>query len=111
MVLESVPLPLGGERWYALCPKRGARCAVLILPPGATQFASAKGWHIPYSSQRDCEVQCAHRAIDKAQGRLKRMSNYARRPSRDRLWATIAAAKHQAIDDGMERLAALMRRG
>jgi hypothetical protein len=110
VLLESVPLPLGGERWYALCPKRGARCAMLILPPGATQFASVKGWRVPYSSQRECEVQRAHRAIDKAQDQLKRLSKYARKPTRDRLWSTIVT-KHRVIDDELERLAAMIRRG
>ena len=42
----------------------------------------------------------AHRAIDKAHGRLKRSSKYAHKPTRDRLRATIAA-KHLVIDDGM----------
>lgn len=96
--LESVALPLGGERWFALCPKTGMRCAVLILPPGARQFASVNGWRIPYSSQRECELQRGHRAIDKAQGRFKRLSKYARKPTRDRLWSTIVT-KHEMIDD------------
>ena len=108
--LEAVDLPLGGERWYALCPKTGRRCAVLFLPPGTRQFASVKGWRIPYSSQRECEVHRAHRAINKARDRLKRLSKYARKPTKERLRGRIEA-KHQVIDDELERLAAMIRRG
>lgn len=108
--LEAVNLPLGGERWYALCPKTGRRCAVLILPPGARQFASVKGWRIPYSSQRECEVHRAYRAIDKARGRLKRLSKCARRPAKERLRGRIEV-KQQIVDAELVRLTALIRRG
>ncbi len=108
--LEAVDLPLGGERWYALCPKTGRRCAVLILPPGGRQFASVKGWRIPYGSQRECEVHRAYRAIDKAQSRLKRLSKYARKPTRDRLRGRIEA-KQQVVNDELARLAGMMRCG
>lgn len=108
--LEAVDLPLGGERWYALCPKTGRRCAVLLLPPGARQFASVKGWRVPYSSQRECEVHRAHRAIEKARGRLKRLSKFTRRPTRERLRERIDA-KQQVVDDELVRLTALIRRG
>jgi hypothetical protein len=101
--LEAVDLPLGGERWYALCPKTGRRCAVLILPPGALQFASVKGWRIPYGSQRECKVHRAYRAIDKANVRRKALSKYARNPNKDRLWSRIAA-KHLCLDVGTEFL-------
>ena len=107
VLLESVALPLGGERWYALSPKTGRRCAVLLLPPGA---ASVKGWRMPYSSQCGCEVHRAYRAIDKAQDRFRRLSKYARKPTKARLRGRIEA-KHQVIDDELERLAALIRRG
>ena len=108
--LEAVDLPLGGERWYALCPKAGRRCAVLILPPGALHFASVKGWRIPYGSQRECVVHRAYRAIDKANKRRKALSKYARNPTKDRLWSRIAA-KHQVVDNELDRLAAMIRRG
>jgi hypothetical protein len=108
--LEAVDLPLGGERWYALCPKTGRRCAVLILLPGARQFASVKGWRIPYGSQRECKVHRAYRAIDKANVRRKALSKYARNPTKDRLWSRIAA-KHQVVDNELDRLAAMIRRG
>ena len=52
--LDCMPTPFGGERWYALCPRTGRRCAALVLPPGQTHFASVKGWNVPYGSQREC---------------------------------------------------------
>lgn len=83
--LEEHPLPYGGERWYALCPRTGSRCAALVLPPGQTHFASVKGWNVPYSSQRECPIHRAHRAIEKAKARRKALSKYTRKPTRERL--------------------------
>mgnify|MGYP000483404157 FL=1 len=64
--LEEQPLPYGGERWYALCPRTGRRSTALVLPPGETQFASVKGWNVAYGSQRECPIHRGHRTIDKA---------------------------------------------
>ena len=83
--LDCMPTPFGGERWYALCPRTGRRCAALVLPPGQTHFASVKGWNVPYSSQRECPIHRAHRAIEKARVRRKALSKYARKPTRERL--------------------------
>ena len=83
--LDCMPTPFGGERWYALCPRTGRRCAALVLPPGQTHFASVKGWNVPYSSQRECPIPRAHRAIEKARVRRKALSKYARKPTRERL--------------------------
>ncbi len=83
--LEEQPLPYGGERWFALCPRTGRRCTALVLPPGQAQFASVKGWNVPYGSQRECPVNRGHRAFDKAQTRLMALSKYTRTPTRERL--------------------------
>lgn len=103
--LDSVPLPFGGERWFALCPKTGKRCTTLVLPPGRTHFASVSGWDVAYGSQRECEVHRAHRAIDKASSRLKALSKYARKPTRERLWAK-QLQKQMLIDELIDRLLA-----
>jgi hypothetical protein len=76
------PLPYGGERFYVLCPLSGKRCTVLIIPPGKTFFASARGWGVAYASTRMCEVGRANRAMRKVEE--TRLSKYARRPTRDR---------------------------
>lgn len=76
------PLPYGGERFYVLCPISGRRCTVLILPPGKTHFASARGWGVPYASTRECEIGRAYRAMRKVEE--VHMSKYARRPTRER---------------------------
>jgi len=83
--LEEQPLPYGGERWFALCPRTGSRCAALVLPPGQAHFASVRGWNVSYSSQRECPIHRGHRAIDKAQKRLRGLSKYTRKPTRERL--------------------------
>lgn len=83
--LVSVPMRFGGERWYAICPITGGRCATVVLPPGASYFASVKGWGVAYGSQRESPVYRACRAADKAERQLQRMSKYARKPTRERL--------------------------
>lgn len=83
--LDQQPMPFGGERWYAVCPKTGRRCTTLVLPPGGMHFASVSGWGVAYGSQRECEVHRSYRAIDKASSRLKALSKYARRTTRERL--------------------------
>ena len=83
--LEEQPLPYGGERWFALCPRTGRRCAALVLPPGQTHFASVKGWNVAYGSQRECPIHRGHRAIYKAETRIRSISKYTRKPTRERL--------------------------
>lgn len=102
--LDQQPMPLGGERWYALCPKTGKRCTTLVLPPGKVHFASVGGWRVAYGSQRECKVHRAYRAIDKASSRLKALSKYARRPTRERLWARVRS-RSVLIDREIEMLA------
>ena len=57
---------------------------MLLIPPGKTFFASARGWGVAYSSTRECEVGRAHRAMRKVEE--TRLSKYARRPTRERQW-------------------------
>ena len=80
--LEEQPMPYGGERWFALCPRTGRRSTALVLPPGQVQFASVSGWNACYGSQRECPIHRGHRAIDKAQKRLRGLSKYTRTPTR-----------------------------
>ena len=51
--LETTPQPLGGRRWWFLCPKLGGRTTKLYLPPGAMTFASRKAHRLGYRSQRE----------------------------------------------------------
>ena len=101
--LESVPMRFGGERWYALCPNTGKRCATLILPPGKTYFASVRSWGIPYRSQRENEVERAHRAIDKVSGRLRSLPKYARHKTRQHLIDKMVD-KYSVIDGALDQL-------
>src|SRR5262245_4272653 len=43
LYLERFPQPLGGFRWYFICPTANRRCTVLYLPPSATRFRSRWG--------------------------------------------------------------------
>jgi hypothetical protein len=102
--LDNAPMRFGGERWYALCPHTGRRCTTLVLPPGKTHFASVRGWGVAYGSQRECEVHRAYRAIDKASSRLRGLSKYARKPTRERLKARLMT-KHMFVEEEIDRLA------
>ena len=105
--LEEYPLPYGGERWYALCPFTGRRCTSLVLPPGKTQFASVKGWGVPYGSQRECPIHRGYRAIEKVRGRRKALSKYTRKPTRDRLLDKLI--KRQVfVDDQIDKIARMV---
>ena len=83
--LDEYALPYGGERWYALCPRTGRMCTALVLPPGQTHFASVQGWNVAYGSQRECPIHRGHRAIYKAETRLRGLPKYTRKPTRGRL--------------------------
>ena len=105
--LEGQPLPYGGERWYALCPHTGRRCTALVLPPGQRHFASVKGWNVPYGSQRECPIHRAHRAIYKAQKRLKGLSKYTRTPTRERLLDRLIE-RQMFVEEEIDKLAQMV---
>ena len=107
--LEEQPLPYGGERWYALCPHTGRRCTALVLPPGQTHFASVKGWNVAYGSQRECPIHRGHRAIDKAQKRLKGLSKYTRKPTRERILDRLIE-RQVFVDEQIDKLAQMVFR-
>lgn len=73
--------PLGGERFYAVCPLSGRRCTALILPPGTNVFASVSGWGIAYASTREHEISRAFRTMRKIERQT--LSKYARRSTRE----------------------------
>jgi hypothetical protein len=107
--LEEQPLPYGGERWYALCPRTGSRCTALVLPPGETHFASVKGWNVAYGSQRECPIHRAHRAIDKAEKRLKGLSKFTRKSTRERLLNRLIE-RQEFVEDEIDKIAQMMYR-
>jgi hypothetical protein len=43
----------GGERWWFICPRRGALAAKLYLPLGGRQFWSRSGYSLGYACQRE----------------------------------------------------------
>src|SRR3984893_4236904 len=55
--------PLGGSRWWFVCPRTGQLAARLHLPSGADTFACRKAYRLAYRSQR--ETAC-DRAISRA---------------------------------------------
>lgn len=107
--LEEQPLPYGGERWYALCPRTGRRCTALVLPPGQAHFASVKGWNVAYGSQRECPIHRGHRAIDKDKKRLRGLSKYTRKPTRERLFGKLIE-REVFVDEQIDKIAQMVFR-
>lgn len=105
--LEEQPMPYGGERWYALCPRAGRRSTALVLPPGQVQFASVGGWNVAYGSQRECPIHRGHRAIYKAQARLRGLSKYTRTPTRERLLDRLIE-RQVFVDEQIDKLAQML---
>ena len=96
IALQSIPQPLGGESWYALCPRLGTRCRALYLVPGQREFASLKGSGASYSSTREQPRWRALRALEKAQARKDRLSRCAHRPTRERVEGALREAERVA---------------
>ena len=89
--LVSRRMPFGGKRWYFVCPQTKRPCCKLILPPGATAFASVKGWGLLYRSQHDDVLTRAQKAIAALSRRSKGLPKYTRASTRDALQARIRA--------------------
>ncbi len=50
--LEATPQPLGGLRWWFVCPVSRRRCCRLFLPYGARKFGARQAYQLGYASQR-----------------------------------------------------------
>ena len=89
--LVSRRMRFGGKRWYFVCPQTKRPCCKIILPPGASAFASVKGRGLSYRSQYDDAVTRAQKAIGALNRRSDGLSKYARTHTRqalqERLWA------------------------
>ena len=68
---------------------------------------TVRGWGASYGSQRECEVHRAYRAIDKAEGRLRALSKYARKPTRERLRDKLVT-KQMFVEEELDRLARMI---
>lgn len=51
--LVTTPQPLGGVRWWFVCPRTGRRAVRLLLPLGGNQFRSRQAYGLGYGSQRE----------------------------------------------------------
>src|SRR5277367_2869854 len=76
IALEATPQPLGGRRWWFVCPKTGSRVGKLHLPSGAFTFASRRAYRLGYRSQRFLPAQDGAESFDPA-GFLRQMRREA----------------------------------
>jgi hypothetical protein len=95
--LVSRRMRFGGKRWYFVCPQTKRPCCKLILPPGATAFASVKGWGLLYRSQHDDVLTRTQKAIGKLAMRSSRLSKRTRTHTREALQERIQA-KNASLD-------------
>jgi hypothetical protein len=102
--LVSRRMRFGGKRWYFVCPQTKRPCCKLILPPGATAFASVKGWGLLYRSQHDDVLTRTQKAIGKLTMRSSRLSKRTRTHTREALQERIAA-KEAFLDRVAEEVA------
>lgn len=89
--LVSKEMRFGGRRWYFVCPKTKRHCCKLVLPPGATAFASVKGWNVAYRSQRDDAVTRTRKTQSKLLHRLRTLPSRTRHHTLQQLSELIEA--------------------
>jgi hypothetical protein len=68
--LESKRQPLGGRRWWLICPRRGHFVSKLYMPGGTAEFASQRAYRLAYRSQRESPRDRAISRAWKARERL-----------------------------------------
>ncbi len=102
--LVSRRMRFGGKRWYFVCPQTKRPCCKLIMPPGATAFASVKGWGLLYRSQHDDVLTRTQKAMATLSKRSKGLPKYTRASTRDALQARIRA-KETYLDRVAEEVA------
>ena len=62
--LVATAQPLGGHRWWFVCPKTGRHVTKLYLPLGALRFSSRHAYRLAYQSQRETPSgRALHRAF------------------------------------------------
>src|SRR5829696_327817 len=68
--LEAKPQPLGGRRWWFICPRRSHFVSKLHMAPGTAEFASQRAYRLAYRSQRQSPRDRAISRAWKARERL-----------------------------------------
>ncbi len=62
--LVATAQPLGGHRWWFVCPRTGRHVTKLYLPLGALRFSSRHAYRLAYQSQRETPSgRALHRAF------------------------------------------------
>lgn len=108
VLLDAHPMRFGGVRWFALCPSTGKRCTTLVLTPNRPMFVSRMFTKLPNLTQRMDRVGRAQNAVEKAERRYRKLSKYARHPTRERILERICA-NQEIVDADMMRLIHLMK--
>lgn len=70
-LLSTLP-HYGGRRWWFICPVKKIRVSDLLLPPGASQFASRQAYNLTY---RSCQESGSAERFQRSVDALIRRSN------------------------------------
>jgi len=70
ILLEPSRPPLGGLRWWFICPRLNRRVRKLYLPLGGRHFWSRRSYRLAYASQRETVSDRAMRRARKLYQRL-----------------------------------------
>jgi hypothetical protein len=70
ILLEASRPPLGGLRWWFICPRLNRKVRKLYLPLGGRHFLSRRAYRLPYASQRETVSDRAMRRARKLYLRL-----------------------------------------
>ena len=108
VLLDAQPMRFGGVRWFALCTSTGRRCTTLVLKPDRPVFVSRMESKLPNITQPMDKVGRAHEAVEKAEKRLRGLSKFARRRTRDKLIKRIRDNQMTIYMD-MDRIAERVR--
>jgi hypothetical protein len=114
--LEAAPCRFGGVRWWWVCPATGRRATKLYLPGDGARFLSRQAHGLAYASQREDEIDRAHRRAARLHGLLGSSCRSAfggtppkpkwmRWPTYERLAAELDEVD-AALEEAMERAAA-----
>lgn len=97
--------PLGGIRWWFLCPRTARRVSKLFLPRGGRQFLSRQAYRLGYACQRIDASDRIHMRARRLHRTLGGEGNWLDGPPEKPKWMRWATYRRK-----VDRLEALQRR-
>ena len=96
--LTSIPGTKGGRRWFAICPASGRSCLKLVLSRKHGGWVSIPASGLRYCSEGEDYLDRCRSRVDRIATKQKKLSKYARIPTRHRLEKELWAAEYKWHD-------------